>query len=120
MPGLVLRLYVAGDGPNSVAARTNLRRLLAPYDPASHSLEIVDCLRHPERALHEGVFVTPTLVRIEPAPRRTIVGSLSDGARVLETLGLSLADQLPPLDTPRDDPSTVSRRSEAPAPRSGL
>ena len=51
-----MRLYVAGDAPNSVAARTNLRRLLASHDPSSHSLEIVDCLRDPMRALREGVL----------------------------------------------------------------
>ena len=84
----MLRLYVAGDGPNSVAARTNLRRLLAPCDPSSYSLEIVDCLREPIRTLQEGVLVTPTLVRLEPEPARTIVGTLSDTNQVLEALGL--------------------------------
>jgi circadian clock protein KaiB len=86
-----MRLYVAGDAPNSVAARTNLRRLLASRDPSSHSLEIVDCLRDPMRALREGVLVTPTLMRLEPEPVCAIVGSLSDSARVLEALGLGPA-----------------------------
>ena len=88
MPRLVMRLYVAGDGPNSVAARANLRRLLAPYDPSMHTLEIVDCLQEPLRTLREGVLVTPTLVRLEPEPIQTIIGSLSDSQRVLEALGL--------------------------------
>ena len=89
MPRLVLRLYVAGDGPNSVAARANLRRLLAPFGPTTYTLEIVDCLREPMRTLREGVLVTPTLVRLEPEPVRTIVGTLSDSAQVLEALGLT-------------------------------
>lgn len=88
MARLLLRLYVAGDAPNSVAARANLRRLLAPYGPGACTVEVVDCLRQPLRALREGVLVTPMLVRLEPEPVRTIIGSLSDGARVLETLGL--------------------------------
>ena len=91
MARLLLRLYVAGDAPNSVAARANLRRLLAPYGPGAYSVEIVDCLRQPMRALQEGVLVTPMLVRLEPEPMRTIIGSLSDGARVLDTLGLALS-----------------------------
>jgi len=91
MSRVLLRLYVAGDAPNSVAARVNLRRLLEPYGPGACSVEIVDCLRQPLRALQEGVLVTPTLVRLEPGPIRTIIGSLSDGARVLETLGLELS-----------------------------
>ena len=91
MPHLVMRLYVAGDAPNSVAARTNLRLLLASHDPSIHSLEIVYCLRDPMRALREGVLVTPTLMRLEPEPVCAIVGSLSDSARVLEALGLGPA-----------------------------
>ena len=93
MPHIVMRLYVAGDGPNSVAARNNLQRLLAPYDPSTHSLEIVDCLQEPLRTLREGVLVTPTLVRLEPEPVQTIIGSLSDSQRVLEALGLSPASE---------------------------
>ena len=88
MERMVLRLYVAGDGPNSAAARANLRRLLAGCDPTTYTLEIVDCLRHPMRALQEGVLVTPTLLRLAPEPTCTVVGSLSDSARVLEALGL--------------------------------
>ena len=88
---LILRLYVAGDGPNSVTARANLRRLLASCDPSTYSLEVVDCLREPIRTLQEGVLVTPTLVRLEPQPTRTIVGTLSDTNQVLEALGLGTA-----------------------------
>jgi circadian clock protein KaiB len=88
MSRLVLRLYVAGDGPNSVAARTNLRRILAHCEPSTYSLEIVDCLREPIRTLQEGVLVTPTLVRLEPKPGRTIVGTLSDNTQVFEALGI--------------------------------
>ena len=94
MSRLVLRLYVAGDGPNSVAARANLRRLLAPCDPSTYALEIVDCLREPIRTLQEGVLVTPTLVRLEPSPARTIVGTLSDKTQVMEALGLHASDDV--------------------------
>ena len=88
MSRVLLRLYIAGDAPNSVAARANLRRLLDSYAPGACSIEVVDCLKAPMRALQEGVLVTPTLVRLEPGPVRTIIGSLSDTTRVLETLGL--------------------------------
>ena len=88
MSRLLLRLYVAGDAPNSASARVNLRRLLEPYGPGACVVEVVDCLKQPLRALQEGVLVTPTLVRLEPGPVRTIVGNLSDAARVLEALGL--------------------------------
>lgn len=93
---MVLRLYVAGDGPNSAAARANLRRLLASCDPSAYTLEIVDCLRQPMRALQEGVLVTPTLCRLDLEPVLTIVGSLSDTARVVEVLGLHDVPQAVP------------------------
>src|SRR6185503_9911177 len=89
MSRLLLKLYVAGDGPNSAAARSNLRRLLSPLDPASYSVEIIDCMDDPVRAVEEGVLVTPTTIRCEPQPLVTIVGSLSDDKRVRDALGLA-------------------------------
>lgn len=86
---LVLRLYVAGDGPNSTAARANLRRLLSSQSPATYDVEIVDCLREPLRAIEEGVLVTPTLLRVSPPPRRTVIGSLSEAASVSAALGIA-------------------------------
>jgi circadian clock protein KaiB len=83
---LVLRLYVAGDAPNSARARANLRRMLSDVDPSTYTLEVIDCLDEPLRALADGVLVTPTLVRVQPVPQRTIVGSLSAVDRVVDAL----------------------------------
>lgn len=85
---VVLRLYLAGEGPNSIAARANLLRLLAGVERSSYSLEVVDCLRDPLRALQEGVLVTPTLVRVTPQPVVTIIGTLRDSGGVMDILGL--------------------------------
>ena len=85
---VVLRLYLAGEGPNSTAARLNLERLLAGVDRAGYSLEVVDCLRDPLRALEQGVLVTPALVRVAPAPVVTIIGTLRDSRGVMDMLGL--------------------------------
>jgi circadian clock protein KaiB len=85
---LVLRLYVAGDGPNSAAARANLKRLLADRAADTYRVEIVDCVAEPMRAIEEGILVTPTLVRLSPPPRRTVVGSLSESDRVRAVLAM--------------------------------
>ena len=85
---VVLRLYLAGEGPNSTAARTNLERLLDGVDRDGYSLEVVDCLRDPLRALEQGVLVTPTLVRVQPEPAVTIIGTLRDSHGVMDMLGL--------------------------------
>jgi circadian clock protein KaiB len=86
---VVLRLYLAGEGPNSIAARANLHRLLDGVDHSRYSLEVVDCLRDPLRALQQGVLVTPTLVRVAPEPPVTIIGTLRDLRGVTDMLGLS-------------------------------
>lgn len=85
---LVLRLYVAGDAPNSARARANLRRLLGAVDPGKYDLEIIDCLDEPLRALNDGVLVTPTLVRLEPEPQRIVIGSLSATEFVADALDI--------------------------------
>ena len=83
---MVLRLYVAGDAPNSSRARANLRRLLTAVDPSRYQLEVIDCLAEPMRALGDGVLVTPTLVRVQPEPAQTVVGTLSARDRVADAL----------------------------------
>ena len=87
---LKLRLYVAGGAPNSTLAEANLMALLETHGVTDHELEIVDCIRDPRRALRDGVLVTPTLLRVAPAPQQTIVGTLSDARRVAAALGLPL------------------------------
>lgn len=92
MSRLLLKLYVAGDGPNSAAARHNLRQMLTALDPASYSVEVIDCMDDPMRALQEGVLVTPTMIRCEPEPVVTIIGSLSDANGVRDALGIARAE----------------------------
>ena len=44
--------------------------------------------KEPERALADGILMTPTLIRLAPLPLRRIIGTLSDARVVLQTLGL--------------------------------
>jgi circadian clock protein KaiB len=83
------RLYVAGDAENSTQAIANLTALCDAYLPQRHHIEIVDVFREPKRALAEGIFMTPTLVKFAPSPVRRIVGSLSQTQPLLQALGLS-------------------------------
>lgn len=88
---LVLRLYVAGAGPNSAAALSNLRALL-PSGTANEEpvpFEVVNVLREAARAFEDGVIVSPTLVRLRPLPVVRIVGNLSDHDAVRLALGLA-------------------------------
>jgi circadian clock protein KaiB len=82
------RIYVADNTQNSEAARANLQALCRTYLENRYEIEVVDVLREPERALKDGIFMTPTLVRLWPAPVRRIVGTLADPKPVLQILGL--------------------------------
>ena len=84
----VFRLYIAGGAPNSVRALANLYALCHKYFPESHRIEVIDVLREPLRALAEAILVTPTLVKVSPAPEQHIIGNLSEEEEVLRALGL--------------------------------
>jgi circadian clock protein KaiB len=84
---LHLRLYVAGNAPNSVAARANLQCLLDERGLAVE-LEVIDLLREPGKGLRDGILVTPTLVRTAPGPEQRIIGDLRDRSALLLVLGL--------------------------------
>jgi len=84
---LQLRLYVTGNAPNSTAALANLRAI-CDEKPSGHcSLEIIDLLREPLRSANDRVIVTPTLIRLAPAPPRRLIGNLSDTEQLLNLLG---------------------------------
>jgi len=85
---LILRLYVAGAGPNSVRALANLDALSRAYGRDCFEIEIVDVLVQPQRALRDHVLVTPTLVKLDPPPVVQIAGDLSERQRVEYALGL--------------------------------
>jgi circadian clock protein KaiB len=83
---LVLRIYVAGNGPNSLRAVANAKAICNEHFSARYELEVVDMLKHPKRALADGIIVTPTLLKLLPLPAMRLIGSLSDSAQVLLAL----------------------------------
>jgi circadian clock protein KaiB len=83
------RLYVAGEAQNSSQALANLNALCRTHLAGRHEIEIVDVFREPRRALADGIFMTPTLVKLAPSPApQRIVGTLSQTQPVLQALGL--------------------------------
>ena len=84
--GLVLRLYVAGNAPNSLRAIVNARTLCDEHFASGYDLEVVDLLEHPRRALADGVIVTPTLLKLSPLPAQRVIGNLNDTNQLLMVL----------------------------------
>lgn len=84
-----LRLFVAGDEPNSHQARVALERILSSHLRDRCELEVVDVFADYQAAIEHRVIVVPTLLIESPPPPRTIIGSLDDPALLLATLGLT-------------------------------
>lgn len=84
-----MRLYVIGQTPKSRAALTNLKRLCKTHLDGQYRIEVIDLLRHPQRASEDEILAIPTLVRRLPTPIRKIIGDLSQTERVLVALNVS-------------------------------
>lgn len=87
----VLRLYVTGLTPRSTRAITAVRDVCEQHLRDNYDLEIVDVYQQPARVSRDQIFAIPTLVRCEPAPRRFVIGDMTDRERLLYGLGLPLA-----------------------------
>ncbi len=84
------RLYVADNTQNSEQAIVNLNAFCREHLPGPYEVEVVDVFHEPKRALADGIFLTPTLVKLAPSPMRKIVGTLSQVEPLLQALGLEL------------------------------
>ncbi|MES2683647.1 MAG: circadian clock KaiB family protein [Pseudomonadota bacterium] len=84
----LLKLYVAGVGPKSVAAFTNLKRICELHLADQYEIEVIDLLQHPQLAKGDQILAVPTLIRKVPAPIRKIIGDLSNTERVLVGLDI--------------------------------
>ncbi len=83
-----MRLFVAGNEPNSRMARDTLERICREHLQGRFELEVVDVLEDFKAALGENVLVAPTLVIYEPSSQMRVVGSLCDPSRLLKLLGI--------------------------------
>jgi circadian clock protein KaiB len=85
---VVMVLYIADSGPNSLRAVANLEAICKEHLQDNFRLEIIDVLEYPLRALADGIVVTPSLAKLSPLPAATVVGNLSDRSGVLRALGI--------------------------------
>ena len=93
---LSLRLFVAGDSPDSAIAVANLKALFPDREDSPVEIEIVDVRREPARAARDAIMVTPTLLKLSPSPACRILGNLKNRDALLHLLGIEL---------PRPDPN---------------
>jgi circadian clock protein KaiB len=73
-----VRLFVAGDAPNSRLAQENLQRFTAEAVERDFRIEVVDVMENPQLAMEHEIYITPALQILEPAPGSIVFGNLSD------------------------------------------
>ena len=83
-----LRLYVVDETTKSREAFTNLKQLCETHLKGRYRITVIDLLKHPQLAKGDQILAIPTVVRKLPSPVRTIIGNLSDTARLLVGLDL--------------------------------
>src|SRR5579864_1673953 len=83
-----LRLYIAGQTPNSIAAIANLKKICEDQLRGRYRIEVIDLLKKPQLAKGDQIVAIPTLVRRLPPPVKKIVGNLSKTERALVGLDI--------------------------------
>ena len=83
-----LCLFVAGDTGPSARAQRQLERFRAELGETNWRVEVVDAVERPDLAEQAGIVATPVLIRLAPAPRRSVIGDFGDVEAVADVLGL--------------------------------
>ena len=84
----ILRLYVAGQTPNSLTAFENLKKICEEHLGTKYTIEVIDLQKHPQLAKDHQIIAVPTLIRKLPTPVKKIIGNLSNTEKVLVGLDL--------------------------------
>jgi len=85
----ILKLYVAGQTPKSLAAITNLRKICEEHLQGRYEIQVIDLIEQPALARTNQILAIPTLVRSLPTPISRIIGDLSNESQVLMGLNVS-------------------------------
>ena len=84
----VLRLYVAGQTPKSIAAITNIKIICEENLKGRYTLDVIDLYQQPQLAEGDQIIAVPTLIKKLPLPQRRLIGDMSNTERVLVGLDL--------------------------------
>src|SRR5688572_24247670 len=89
---LVLQLFVSGMSPKSMEAIENIKKLCDEHLSEAFELEIVDIYKKPELAVKESIVFSPSLIKQLPLPKKVLIGTLADKAKLIAALGLSFRE----------------------------
>lgn len=86
---LKLALYVSGMSPKSLEAIENINLLCNQYLKDAFELKIIDIYKNPELASEHSIVFSPSLIKLFPLPKKTLIGTLSDSDKVIKALGIT-------------------------------
>jgi circadian clock protein KaiB len=89
---LILQLYVSGMSPKSMEAIENIKHLCNEHLEGACVLEIIANYKNPEMALDRQIVFSPSLIKVLPLPKKTIIGTFSDTEKVIKGLGISVVE----------------------------
>lgn len=84
----VLRLFITGMTPKSVAAVENVRKICEENLKGRYELEVIDIYQQPQYAKNEQLLAAPTLIKKLPLPLRRLIGDMSNKERMIVGLDL--------------------------------
>ncbi len=84
----VFKLFVSGMSVKSVRALENIKAIANEYLHDNHELEIIDVSKDKNKATEYEIFAVPTLIKFSPAPKRIVLGDLSEKEKVLKLLDI--------------------------------
>ena len=86
---LILKLYVSGMSVKSMIAIQNINRLCNKHFKHNCELEVVDIYKNPHLASEHQIVFSPSLIKLFPLPKKTLIGNFSNTEKVLNGLGIS-------------------------------
>lgn len=89
---LILQLYVSGMSSKSMQAIKNIKLLCGELSEEDYNLEIIDLYKNPELAAEHHIIFSPSLIKHQPLPKKTLIGTLSDRDMVIKALGITLKE----------------------------
>ena len=86
-PVYKMRLFIAGQEPNSVIARQNIKEICSEHIKEKVELKVIDVFEDYTAAIEENILVAPALI-IDTPKKVKIFGNLRNKNKVLTALEL--------------------------------
>gem|GEM_PF-1942824 len=84
----ILELYIDGETFISKRAIKSIEKICKNELNNNVKLTIIDIKKNPEFLMKENIIAVPALVRLNPLPKRQIIGDLQDYQRILRGLDI--------------------------------